>query len=97
MSRNCCCHRHKYSGYTTCNCGHAHKCKGKTTYAPYDPHHIHYCEAYTKKEDGHCHCYLIPTSEPIPAPCGGHYHYINGPVEFNDCHNHHFNDCTSVE
>jgi YmaF-like protein len=102
MSRDCCkdcCHRHSYKGVTSCDCCHEHECKGKTTYASYDPHHIHYCEGCTEKEDGHRHYYCIPTSEPIPDPCSccGHYHYINGPVEFADGHIHNYNDCTSVE
>lgn len=97
MSRNCCCHRHKYSGETTCDCCHDHECKGKTTYAPYDPNHIHYCEGCTTKDDGHRHYYCIPTSKPIPCPDGGHYHCIKGKVEYCCDHIHYYDDVTSVE
>lgn len=97
MSRYSCCHRHKYSGETTCNCCHDHDCKGKTTYAPSNRPHRHFVEGCTKSEDGHRHYYLIPTSMDIPCPDGSHYHCIKGPTDPECGHIHYIEDVTSVE
>lgn len=98
MSRDYdCCHRHKFSGETSCDFGHEHDFKGKTTYAPNCVPHIHYVECCTSKEDGHRHCVMIPTSREITCPDGSHFHYINGQTECECGHIHCINECTSEE
>ena len=92
------CHKHCFSGKTSCDCNHSHPYKDKkTSEAPDGVPHIHYAEGWTSHADGHKHYFCIPTSIDYPSPDGGHFHYIRGEVQPEDGHIHFIDDKTSKE
>lgn len=86
-------HVHKFKFNSEISIGHAHTLFGRTDYMiGINSFHFHYfyeiC-SYT----GHTHYYSGITSLPVKT-LNGHVHKIEGILEFNNNHDHCFNNFT---